>query len=124
LTTISAPLLPEPRTIMLLRVICEPELREEITAARTRPRPNPRPHRGPRQLAQPVEIYHSIIQRKLLDPNDFSDTVTLAKTLNDFEHHYNEIAQPFGGTSPEPKLAALLDRLDERDQTSPIALAA
>ena len=28
-----------------------------------------------------VEIYHSIIQRKLLAPNDFKDTATLARAL-------------------------------------------
>ncbi len=42
-----------------------------------------------------VEIYHSIIQRKLLDPNDFASTAELAHALNDFEHHYNQIAEPF-----------------------------
>jgi hypothetical protein len=47
-----------------------------------------------------VEIYHSIIQRKLLEPNDFQSTAELARALNDFERHYNKIAQPFQWTSP------------------------
>jgi DDE superfamily endonuclease len=42
-----------------------------------------------------AEIYHSIIQRKVLAPNDFADTTELARTLNQFEHHYNQIAKPF-----------------------------
>jgi hypothetical protein len=42
-----------------------------------------------------VEIYHSIIQRKVLAPNDFADTAEVARTLNQFEHHYNEVAKPF-----------------------------
>jgi len=42
-----------------------------------------------------VEIHHSIVQRKLLDPNDFPDIATVARALNDVEHHCNEIAMPF-----------------------------
>ena len=63
-----------------------------------------------------VEIYHSIIQRKLLDPNDFDDTAAVARALNDFERRYNEIAQPFEWNFTRAKLAALMDRLDARDQ--------
>jgi hypothetical protein len=32
------------------------------------------------------EIYHSIIQRKVPEPNDFADTGTVAHALNEFEH--------------------------------------
>jgi hypothetical protein len=71
-----------------------------------------------------VEIYHSIVQRKLLDPNDFADTAALARALNDFEHHYNQIAQPFDWNFTRADLAALMDRLDKRDETSPLRLAA
>jgi hypothetical protein len=71
-----------------------------------------------------AEIYHSIIQRKLLDPNDFDDTAHLARALNDFERHYNEIAQPFEWNFTRDKLAALLDRLAENEHTEPRALAA
>src|SRR5207244_2525436 len=42
-----------------------------------------------------AEIYHSIIQRKVLAPNDFADTAEVARTLNAFERHYNEVAAPF-----------------------------
>jgi len=34
-----------------------------------------------------VEIYFSIVQRKLLQPNDFENTAQLARALNAFEHH-------------------------------------
>ena len=71
-----------------------------------------------------AEIYHSIIQRKLLDPNDFETTAELARTLNDFEHHYNKIAEPFEWNFTRDKLAALLDRLDELQRTADLALAA
>ena len=78
----------------------------------------------PRQQAQPVEIYHSIIQRKVLDPNDFDDTAAVARALNDFEHHYSQIAQPFAWNFTRDKLAALIDRLHQHAETTPLPLAA
>jgi hypothetical protein len=71
-----------------------------------------------------VEIYHSIIQRKLLAPNDFASTAELARALNDFERRYNEIAEPFAWNFTREDLADLLARLDEDDQGQPLALAA
>jgi len=71
-----------------------------------------------------VEIYHSIIQRKLLAPNDFASTAELARALNDFERHYNEIAEPFDWTFTRDDLADLLTRIDERERESALALAA
>ena len=71
-----------------------------------------------------VEIYHSIIQRKLLDPNDFESTAELARALNDFERHYNEIAQPFAWNFTRQDLAELMKRLDEPQPDRPLALAA
>ena len=71
-----------------------------------------------------VEIYHSIIERKLLAPNDFASTAELACALNDFERHYNEIAEPFDWNFTRENLADLLKRLDERERQPPLALAA
>ncbi len=72
-----------------------------------------------------AEIYHSIIQRKVLQPNDFTDTAEVARTLNEFEHHYNQISKPFDGTFTRQDLADLLDRLDDQSSRSPpLALAA
>lgn len=71
-----------------------------------------------------VEIYHSIIQRKLLAPNDFASTAKLARALNDFERHYNKIAEPFDWTFTRNDLADLLKRLDEHEPESTVALAA
>lgn len=42
-----------------------------------------------------IEIYFSIAQRKVLEPNDFQDIAHLARTLNAFEHRWNEVAEPF-----------------------------
>ncbi len=41
-----------------------------------------------------VEIYFSIVQRKLLQPNDFESTAELAQSLNEFERHYNTGRRP------------------------------
>jgi hypothetical protein len=62
-----------------------------------------------------IEIYFSIVQRKLLQPNDFESTAALARALNEFEHRYNAIAQPFDWNFTSDDLAALLTRLTERD---------
>ena len=71
-----------------------------------------------------VEIYHSIIQRKVLQPNDFNDTAEVARALNAFEHRYNQIARPFEWNFTHQKLAELLDRLHEPQCAPPLALAA
>ncbi len=42
-----------------------------------------------------VEIYFSIIQRKVLPPNDFADCTAVAERLAAFEQHSNRKAQPF-----------------------------
>ena len=71
-----------------------------------------------------AEIYHSIIQRKVLAPNDFTDTAEVARTLNEFEHDYNQIATPFDWNFTRQDLAGLLDRLDQRHRGPPVTLAA
>jgi DDE superfamily endonuclease len=70
------------------------------------------------------EIYHSIIQRKVLDPNAFENTAELARAVNEFEHHYNQFAKPFDWSFTRQNLAELLDRLDRPQRNPPLALAA
>ena len=61
----------------------------------------------------------------MLAPNDFNDTAELARTLNQFERHYNQIAKPFEWNFTRQDLADLLDRLDNQpSRDPPIALAA
>ena len=62
-----------------------------------------------------VEIYFSIIQRKLLEPNDFSDLALLARTLNEFEHHWDKVAEPFDWQFTRDDLAALIERLTSHE---------
>jgi len=57
-------------------------------------------------------------------PDNFESTAELARALNDFEHRYNEIAQPFDWTFTREDLANLLARLDQRERDPPLALAA
>ena len=42
-----------------------------------------------------IEIYFSIIQRKVLSPNDFPSLSALARRLHEFERHYEKKARPF-----------------------------
>ena len=42
-----------------------------------------------------IEIYFSIVQRKVLSPNDFTDTDAVSECLSAFENRYNQTAQPF-----------------------------
>jgi hypothetical protein len=58
-----------------------------------------------------VEIFFSILQRKVLEPNDFADLAVLARTLNEFEHHWNEVAEPFDWQFTRDDLAELMQRL-------------
>jgi hypothetical protein len=58
-----------------------------------------------------IEIYFSIVQRKVLEPNNFANLAELARTLNAFEQHWNEIAEPFEWRFTRDDLAALMERL-------------
>lgn len=59
-----------------------------------------------------VEIFFSIVQRKVLTPNDFPERECVAQRLYAFERHYESIARPFQWTFTRRELAALLVRLD------------
>jgi hypothetical protein len=58
-----------------------------------------------------IEIYFSIVQRKVLEPNDFDNLAEVARTLNAFQRHWNEVAEPFDWNFTRDNLAALLTRL-------------
>jgi hypothetical protein len=42
-----------------------------------------------------IEIYFSVVQRKVLTPSEFPDLVTLERRLLEFQSHYEKIAKPF-----------------------------
>ena len=61
-----------------------------------------------------VEIYLSIVDRKVLTPNDFPDLAELERRLIDFERRYEQFAQPFEWKFTRQDLANLLCRLQVR----------
>jgi len=58
-----------------------------------------------------IEIYFSIVQRKVLTPNDFSGREAVATRLEAFERHYESIAQPFKWKFTRKDLATLLSKI-------------
>ena len=68
-----------------------------------------------------AEIYFSVTQRKVLQPNNFTDLDELERALLAFGRHYEQIAKPFDWTFTHAKLNDLLTRLH---QPTPLRLAA
>ena len=62
-----------------------------------------------------IEIFFSILQRKVLTPNDYGDLAVLARTLNEFEQHWNEVAEPFEWDFTRDDLAELIERLGRHE---------
>ncbi|MDQ2845837.1 MAG: IS630 family transposase [Actinomycetota bacterium] len=65
-----------------------------------------------------IEIYFSVVQRKVVSPNDFTDLDVVIKRLANFEAHYNQAAKPFKWKFTTSDLAALLQRLEERENST------
>lgn len=59
-----------------------------------------------------IEIYFSIVQRKVVNPNDFTDLDQIRDRLTGFEDRYNTVAVPFAWSFGRDDLAKLLARLD------------
>jgi len=59
-----------------------------------------------------VEIYFSIVQRKVLTANDFPDLGTLAERLLDFQYYWESAAQPFEWKFNRKNLSDLLSKLN------------
>jgi hypothetical protein len=66
-----------------------------------------------------IEIYFSIIQRKVLTPNDFSSLADLADRLYRFERHYEAIAKPFQWKFTRSDLTKLLEKLRTKEPSNP-----
>ncbi len=67
-----------------------------------------------------IEIYFSIVQRKVLTPNDFATLATLEHYLTAFQHRYQGAARPFRWTFTRADLHQLLAKL----ATEPVRPAA
>jgi len=70
-----------------------------------------------------VEIYFSIIQRKVLTPNDFQSLDELAHALWQFERHFERIGRPFEWKFTRRDLDHLLAKL-ATPKTAEVAVAA
>lgn len=60
-----------------------------------------------------IEIYFSIIQRKVLTPNDFHDLAEVEDQLLAFQDRWQQTATPFEWTFTRHDLHRLLTRLDD-----------
>jgi hypothetical protein len=65
-----------------------------------------------------VEIYFSIVQRKVLTPNDFNSLAALEDRLLAFQQHYQAVAKPFQWRFTRRDLAALLAKLAARSKAA------
>jgi transposase len=63
-----------------------------------------------------VEIYFSVVQRKVVTPNDFTDLAEVEQRLAEFERRYNATATPFRWKFTRKDLFALLARISEHEQ--------
>ena len=66
------------------------------------------------------EIYFSVVQRKVVTPNDFYDLTDVQARLQAFETHYNLAARPFTWRYTKNDLNDLLTRLAAHD-TGPLS---
>jgi hypothetical protein len=87
-------------------------------AARKRARPVLRGPRRGNAPGLPDEIVFSIIQKKVLTPNDFPGLGTLSHALLAFVHRYNRTARPFNWKFTADDLTALLRRISQREQSA------
>jgi len=61
-----------------------------------------------------IEIYFSIVQRKVLTPNDFASLLHVERSLLAFQTHYEKTANPFRWTFIRSDLQALLAKIGKR----------
>jgi transposase len=68
-----------------------------------------------------VEIYFSVVQRKVLTPNDFLDVAEVERRLLAFQRRYQQTATPFDWRFSRADLAKQLCRLDEHEHRATAA---
>jgi len=71
-----------------------------------------------------VEIFFSIVQKKVISPNDFASTGQLAATLLAFTRRYNQTARPFNWKFTAADLASFLDQLHGHEEPASLPQAA
>ncbi len=68
-----------------------------------------------------VEIYFSVVQRKVLTPNDFGDLAEVEHRLLAFQRRYQHTATPFDWRFTRADLHRLLQQLDEQEHRAAAA---
>ena len=63
-----------------------------------------------------IEIYFSVVQRKVVSPNDYADLAEVEGRLLGFQRRYEQTAAPFNWRFTRSDLDRLLHRLDEHEQ--------
>lgn len=63
-----------------------------------------------------VEIFFSIVQRKVVSPNDFTSLDQVEDRLTTFERRYNETARPFEWKFTPADLEDLMARIERHEQ--------
>ena len=71
-----------------------------------------------------IEIYFSVVQRKVLTPNDFADLEVLAEHLIAFQERYEQAAEPFAWKFTRHDLDRHLSGLAERGPLASSSVAA
>jgi transposase len=65
-----------------------------------------------------IEIFFSIIQKKVVSPSDFPSLEQLSRTLLAFTSRYNQAAKPFNWKFTATDLTDLLHRVSEHEQAA------
>ena len=63
-----------------------------------------------------IEIYFSVVQRKVLTPNDFKDLDEVERQLMQFQLYYEQIAKPFKWKFTKDDLKRILAKISLYDQ--------
>lgn len=71
-----------------------------------------------------IEIYFSVIQRKLLTPSDFQDFDELKNRILDFQFYYEKIAKPFEWKFTRKELAEMLEKISINNSGTNVGQAA
>jgi transposase len=66
-----------------------------------------------------IEIFFSVIQKKVVTPNDFTSLGQLSATLLSFVARYNQTARPFSWKFTASDLHDLMDRISKHNQREP-----
>jgi len=72
--------------------------------------------------ARLIEIYFSVIQKKVVTPNDFASLGQLSATLLGFVERYNQTAGPFEWRFTKSGLDLLLKRLAAHEPAPALAV--